>query len=293
MIFFQSSGAPFSARSPSPLRLTPPALFMNSSLSSRPHKALVATALAAGVLAACTIAALFVMPLAGYRADESRGDADVAALAPDADEDLSSSRNVVRSADTAGNVQASPAVRPTGNRVTQQPAASGAAPAGADELSIVDPRWSLASARKAQPADADQGTADYVVVSDVDAAEIAAAADSSGDEPVIVVDETAVGQDTSQAVSSEASAAAADENVPSPEETAAIPAPPRNAETSSAGGRNGRITKAVNLRAGPDNGARVLGVIPARATVRIVGCKMWCTVEYGGRRGYIFKSFVR
>jgi hypothetical protein len=57
---------------------------------------------------------------------------------------------------------------------------------------------------------------------------------------------------------------------------------------------NGRATKWVNLRAGPDNEARVLAIVPANASLRAqASCRHWCKVEYKGRSGYIYKSFIR
>ena len=70
MTFFQSPGAGSPARNLLRVRATPQAAFFDSSASDRQNKALVMTALAAGVLAVCTIAALFIMPLAGHRAEE-------------------------------------------------------------------------------------------------------------------------------------------------------------------------------------------------------------------------------
>ena len=54
-------------------------------------------------------------------------------------------------------------------------------------------------------------------------------------------------------------------------------------------------TKAwVNMRAGPDNDARVQTVVPGGADLRArTGCVHWCEVVYEGRRGYIYKSFIR
>ena len=211
------------------------------------------------------------------------------------------------------DIKASSAVRPTKERVVQQPlieaSMSGPDLELADELSIANPRWSLAAGEDAPAAQAvaadDGSTADFVVVSDVNAAEIAAAADSGGDEPVIVVDETAAvaaasdpdaasGESASSDASSETGTDSELAVEPSDESTTAAIPQPAKAATSKGGSRNGRVTSAVNMRSGPDNGARVVGVIPAKASIKLIGgCKFWCNVEYKGRRGYIFKSFVR
>ncbi|MVA97789.1 SH3 domain-containing protein [Nitratireductor sp. CAU 1489] len=71
---------------------------------------------------------------------------------------------------------------------------------------------------------------------------------------------------------------------------AALDADP--AATPAAQG-TGRITTAVNMRRGPDNGAGIVSVIPAGAKVGIVKCRVWCQVVHDGRTGYVFKRFVR
>ncbi len=54
----------------------------------------------------------------------------------------------------------------------------------------------------------------------------------------------------------------------------------------------GRITTAVNMRAGPADESKVLRTIPARATVDIITCKGWCKVAYEGQQGWIYKKFL-
>lgn len=55
----------------------------------------------------------------------------------------------------------------------------------------------------------------------------------------------------------------------------------------------GRAAKWVNLRAGPDNDAAVLAVVPYDAAILTQpDCPHWCAVVYDGRQGYIYKSFV-
>ncbi len=50
----------------------------------------------------------------------------------------------------------------------------------------------------------------------------------------------------------------------------------------------------VNMRAGPDNDAAVLTVVPANASIMAQDdCEHWCAVVYEGRQGYIYKSFIR
>jgi hypothetical protein len=109
-----------------------------------------------------------------------------------------------------------------------------------------------------------------------------------------VVDETAAAASTATPEAQASETASAADAEPSDESTTAAIPKPAKAATAKGGGRNGRVTTAVNMRAGPDNGAKVVGVIPGKASIKVIGgCKFWCNVEYKGRRGYIFKSFVR
>lgn len=57
--------------------------------------------------------------------------------------------------------------------------------------------------------------------------------------------------------------------------------------------KTARVTKYVNLRAGPADEARVIAVVPANAEVKVESGCQWCTVVYNGQRGYIYKSFIR
>lgn len=56
---------------------------------------------------------------------------------------------------------------------------------------------------------------------------------------------------------------------------------------------SGTLRTAANLRSAPRNGSTVLGAIPARETVRVVSCDIWCEVEHGGRRGFVVAKFVQ
>jgi hypothetical protein len=53
-----------------------------------------------------------------------------------------------------------------------------------------------------------------------------------------------------------------------------------------------KVRSAVNMRAEPDNGAGVVGVIPEGRRVDVIECKIWCRVAFEGKRGWVFKSFL-
>jgi hypothetical protein len=54
-----------------------------------------------------------------------------------------------------------------------------------------------------------------------------------------------------------------------------------------------KVQRAVNLRAAPVSGSRVIKVLRAGSMVGLVGCKGWCEVTHDGSRGYIYQSFLR
>ena len=64
---------------------------------------------------------------------------------------------------------------------------------------------------------------------------------------------------------------------------------PPGSETST---RTVQINRGVNMRSRPESGSSVLTVVPKAASVKLVGCKLWCEVLYKGRRGYVFKDFA-
>jgi hypothetical protein len=56
--------------------------------------------------------------------------------------------------------------------------------------------------------------------------------------------------------------------------------------------RSAPVTTDVNLRAGPDNAAAVVTVVPASSHVEVIACDYWCEVVFAGKRGWIYKGFV-
>ncbi|TIM09398.1 MAG: SH3 domain-containing protein [Mesorhizobium sp.] len=88
--------------------------------------------------------------------------------------------------------------------------------------------------------------------------------------------------------------------------TAAIPTPkPLPAATQKDGTQakveakqpsaadTGRILRGVTMRTGPKNSAAAIVTIPAKTSVQVMGCKKWCQIVYNGKRGWIYKSFVK
>lgn len=64
-------------------------------------------------------------------------------------------------------------------------------------------------------------------------------------------------------------------------------------EAEEAAGREARVTKSVNLRSGPNDESKVVAVVPAKASVSVLDCKAWCEVVFDGKKGWIYKRFIR
>jgi hypothetical protein len=49
----------------------------------------------------------------------------------------------------------------------------------------------------------------------------------------------------------------------------------------------------VNVHAGADGKATIVAVLPAGSIVTVVKCTLWCEILADGKRGFVFKSFLR
>ena len=65
-----------------------------------------------------------------------------------------------------------------------------------------------------------------------------------------------------------------------------------DAAAGRAGMRPATVSSAVNMRAGPDNDAQVVKVLPARAGIDAEADCNWCKVVHEGATGYVYKSFI-
>lgn len=77
------------------------------------------------------------------------------------------------------------------------------------------------------------------------------------------------------------------------EEDIGVPAAPATASLAADSDlHNATTTGHVNMRAGPNDEAEVLAIIPASTRIQVeAGCS-WCAVAYDGRSGYIYRSFI-
>lgn len=188
---------------------------------------------------------------------------------------------------------AAPQTARKGDAVSPKVAASEAAiPA----LSANDPRWT------APQSDTDPAA----TPSDQAAAEQAAAKPSDAaayEEP------SAQSDATTQLSKVAATDAAAKDGHTDAAETAAIPTPkPQlpDAQSSAAtdeaktkpqnvaaAAGTGRILRTVTMRTGPQKNAAAMGTVPAKSSVQVVSCKKWCQIVYNGKRGWVYKSYIK
>ena len=87
--------------------------------------------------------------------------------------------------------------------------------------------------------------------------------------------------------------AKADNVLADDQQAAAAEPPAAKATRGGANGSSGTTTMAVKMRAKESNDANVVAVLPARASVEVLGCKAWCKVSYNGQEGFIYKRFVK
>lgn len=161
-------------------------------------------------------------------------------------------------------------------------------------LAANDPRWSGTNA--AAPADPAK----------TEAAE-ATGQNGQPDKPATTVAYTqATGETDGEALLAKV-AAPGENSATDGAQTAAIPAavpeaPPAPSDESApvkakptkvAAASMGRILRPVTMRAGPKKNAAAIGTVPARTSVQVVSCKQWCEIVYGGKRGFIYKSYIR
>ena len=135
-----------------------------------------------------------------------------------------------------------------------------------DPLAQADPRWTSTSSRVASKS----AKPHSLVVND---------ADEGADEPPLAVNAYA-GQDKSATAA--ISAKQAIEAVASPE-----------GSKPTEGSRPGQATQAVTMRSKPSSRGSVLGTVPGNADVEVVSCDSWCEIIYNGKRGFVYKRFLK
>ncbi|ESZ02651.1 SH3 domain-containing protein [Mesorhizobium sp. M1060] len=184
---------------------------------------------------------------------------------------------------------AAPQAAPKGDAVSTTVAVGGAA---MPPLSANDPRWTAAQSNSDPAATpSDQAPAEQAAAKPSDAA---------------AFEEPATQSDATTQLSKVAAPANDDDA-----ETAAIPTPkPQLPDEQSsaatddtqakakpqkvaAAAGTGRILRAVTMRSGPQKNAAAMGTVPAKSSVQVMSCKKWCQIVYNGKRGWIYKSYIK
>jgi hypothetical protein len=190
-------------------------------------------------------------------------------------------------------VATAPQAARKGDAVSPKVAAGAAAiPA----LSANDPRWTAPQSNSDPAATpSDQAATEQAAAKPSDAA--------AYEEPSAQSDATA------QLSKVAAPDAAAKDGHTDGAETAAIPTPkPQlpDAQSSAAtdeaktkpqkvaaAAGTGRILRTVTMRTGPQKNATAMGTVPAKSSVQVVSCKKWCQIVYNGKRGWVYKSYIK
>lgn len=190
---------------------------------------------------------------------------------------------------------AAPQAARKGDAVSPMVAAGAAAiPA----LAANDPRWTAPQSNSdAEATPSDQAATEQTAAKPADAA--------AYEEP------SAQSDATTQLSKVAAPDAAAKDGHTDGAETAAIPTPkpqlpdaqssaaaddaqakaqPQNVAAADA---TGRILRTVTMRTGPKKNAAAMGTVPAKSSVQVVSCKKWCQIVYNGKRGWIYKSYIK
>ncbi|PBB83648.1 SH3 domain-containing protein [Mesorhizobium sp. WSM3876] len=184
-------------------------------------------------------------------------DADIPALASN------SPRWTGPSTETA-SVPAETAPASSDQAAKQPPEPKEAAAAFAETDAKSDASKALSQVAAPEPADNkpadDQATDDQPAADDTDSARTAA-----------------IPQSKPQVAAAEAAASESED--------------PATPDASAA--ESGRIVKAVTMRTGPKKGAAAIVTIPAKTSVQVVNCKKWCEIVYNGKRGWVYKTYVK
>ena len=78
-----------------------------------------------------------------------------------------------------------------------------------------------------------------------------------------------------------------------PDAAANDAAQPKPKAQKAGAAANGRILRAVTMRSGPKKGAGAITTVPAKASVQVMSCNKWCEIVYNGKRGWVYKTYVK
>jgi len=162
-------------------------------------------------------------------------------------------------------------LRQNAEPATAAPAKMAMAAKEPEPLPQADPRWTSPSSKSAKPA----RTHSIVVDSTGKTQDVEA-------EPIVVNAFAAQDKRPTSAIPAQKSSSGADNTSDSPVVAAA-----------EANTRPGQALQAVTMRAKPSSRGAVLGTVPGRADVQVVSCDSWCEIVYNGKRGFVYKRFLK
>jgi len=168
-------------------------------------------------------------------------------------------------------------------------------------LASNDPRWTAPGAETASNA----GPSDKEASQQTE--EAAKPADTAFAEPAAQSDASALLSKVAAPGATPAKDDATPKDNPDGAQTAAIPTPkPQVSQAQPSAGDDatpepqkvsaastGRILRAVTMRTGPKKNAAAILTVPAKTSVQVMSCKQWCQIVYNGKRGWIYKTYVK
>ena len=167
-------------------------------------------------------------------------------------------------------------------------------PPAIDETGDEEEEPALVTALPDSPSSEDYGTVIEAADIDSDLEQDGSADDHAGPSDPDLSDSDLSGPDRTAMLPSPrpagmASYAPETGNAPAIDDT---PAAPTAGGSAQAGMRPAMVNRAVNLRASPSNGGRVVMVVPANARIEAQENCRWCEISYQGSSGFIYRSFI-
>jgi hypothetical protein len=189
-----------------------------------------------------------------------------AVAAPASQLDAAPAANTIADLKPAAEQKPAPS---TAMAAADQPQPEAATPDDVEPLDQTDPRWTSTAKTAAAPARAKA---------------------SEGDGKPVA---TAYAEDDGTADKASTAAIPAAQPVPDADKTDQAAETPAAEEKVASAGRAGRTARAVTMRARPSSRGGVLGTVPGSADVQVVSCDQWCEIVYKGKRGFVYRSFLR
>jgi hypothetical protein len=112
-----------------------------------------------------------------------------------------------------------------------------------------------------------------------------------------IVEDEEEGKESGETVSAFADDAGADTS-----STAAIPLAKMAADADAAkteeekvamAGRPSSAVRSVTIRSKPSSRGTPIGTVPGKSAVQVISCSKWCEIIYNGKRGFVYRTFLK